>query len=307
MTETPVAPAIIEAVRDFTRFYTAEVGLLDESLLESPFSLTEARVLYELAHNEGTSATNLVERLRLDAGYLSRVLARLDRQGLLARRRAADDGRRAELWLTAAGRAAFTALDSASISRWTHELAGLALADQERLLEALHTVRSLLGPRSAAVTLRTPRPGDMGWVIHRHGRLYALEYGWDQSFEALVAQIVAQFMEHFVPGREAAWLAELDGVVVGSVFLVRVDDEIAKLRLLYVEPSARGAGVGQRLVDECIRFARTAGYRKIVLWTNSVLTAARRLYQRNGFVLTGSEVHESFGTTLTGESWERSV
>ncbi len=297
----------IAIVRRFNRFYTKQIGLLGESYLETPFSLTEARVLYELAHRERPSATELARELGLDAGYLSRILRGFERRRLLTRTRSRSDARQSHLALTARGRAAFAPLDVRSREDIGALLARLGSAEQRRLIDAMRTIESLLGgaPESkASYVLRPHQPGDMGWVVHRHGALYAEEHGFDERFESLVAGVVAKFVERYDPRRERCWIAEKDGEIVGSVFLVRRSRSVAQLRLLLVEPKARGLGIGERLVTECVRFARQAGYRKITLWTNSVPRAARRLYQAAGFRRVRREKHRSFGRELVGETWE---
>jgi DNA-binding MarR family transcriptional regulator/GNAT superfamily N-acetyltransferase len=301
---TPSDP--VAAVRRFTRFYTSRLEVLREDLLDSAFSLTEARVLYELATRDRPTAADLGRELALDAGYLSRILKRFEEGGLLARTRSARDGRQAHLVLTAAGRAAFAPLNARSRAQVGGLLAGLSAPDRDRLVAAMRVIEGLLDPDPAppSYILRPHRPGDMGWIVHRHGALYAQEYGWDETFEALVAGIAAEFIRDFDPGRERAWIAEKDGEIVGSVLLVRQSDEVAKLRLLYVEPQARGLGIGRHFVDECIRFARAAGYRRLTLWTNDVLHAARALYAKAGFTLAKTEPHRSFGQDLVGEFWE---
>ncbi|WP_046862596.1 bifunctional helix-turn-helix transcriptional regulator/GNAT family N-acetyltransferase [Microvirga massiliensis] len=297
---------LVERVRRFTRFYTRRLGTLEESLLGSQFSLAEARVLYELATRDGPAATEIGQALGLDAGYLSRILRRFETRGLIERLRSREDGRRSHLSLTQAGREAFGLLNDASRSQVSGLLAPLSLAEQSRLVEAMATVESLLEPKTAPPTylLRPHRPGDIGWIVHRHGALYAQEYDWDERFEALVAEIAASFIKDFDPKRERSWIAEIDGEIVGSVILVKASDEVAKLRLLYVEPKARGLGIGRHLVDECVRFARAAGYRRIMLWTNDVLHAARHIYKTAGFRLIATEQHHSFGHDLVGETWE---
>jgi DNA-binding MarR family transcriptional regulator len=297
----------VAAVRRFNRFYTRQIGVLDEHLARGPFSLTEARVLYELAHHDGTTATALGAELGLDAGYLSRILARFARQGLLDRRRSGADWRRAELALTVRGRSAFGRLDAAS----QHDVGGLAGAlsppRRSRLVAAMRTIEELLGAPAALparCVLRNHRPGDMGWVVERHGAVYAAEYGWGERFEALVAEIVARFIRHERRETERCWIAECEGERVGCVFLVRKTATVAQLRLLLVEPEARGLGLGRRLVGECTRFARRAGYRKIVLWTNSVLAAARHLYREEGYRLVARERHTDLGTDPAFEVWE---
>jgi DNA-binding MarR family transcriptional regulator/GNAT superfamily N-acetyltransferase len=301
---TPSDP--VAAVRRFTRFYTSRLEVLREGLLDSAFSLTEARVLYELATRDRPTAADLGRELALDAGYLSRILKRFEEGGLLARTRSESDGRQAHLVLTAAGRAAFAPLDARSRAQVGGLLAGLSAPDRDRLVAAMRVIEGLLDPDPAppSYILRPHRPGDMGWIVHRHGALYAQEYGWDETFEALVAGIAAEFIRDFDPRRERAWIAEKDGEIVGSVLLVRQSDEVAKLRLLYVEPQARGLGIGRHFVDECIRFARAAGYRRLTLWTNDVLHAARALYAKAGFTLAKTEPHRSFGQDLVGEFWE---
>jgi len=302
-------PRRVEAVRRFNRFYTKKIGVLHEGLLNSPFSLTEARVVYELAHHEPTTATHLARELELDPGYLSRILRRLQQRGLIRRRRSDADGRQVLLSLTARGHAAFSEIDAASRNEIEAMLRELSLAEQDRLLQAMQTIESLLAAPAehrAPYILRPHQPGDMGWVVHRHGVLYNREYGWDETFEALVAEIVAAFIRDYDPRRERCWIAEKDGENVGSVFLVKHPERegVAKLRLLLVEPHARGLGIGRRLVQECTRFARQAGYRKITLWTNSVLVAARRIYEQEGYRLVHTEPHHSFGHDLISETWE---
>ena len=299
--------ARVNAVRRFNRFYTRRIGALREGLLHSRHSLTEARVLFELANREEPTATDLSRELGLDPGYLSRTLARLEEQGLVARVRSERDGRRRLLSLTPDGVEAFSLLDSRSREEVAEMLGGLSEGDQRRLLEAMRTVEGIFVDSlkfSEPFVLRAHEPGDMGWVVHRHGALYAREYGWDESFEALVARIVADFVEGYDPAKERCWIAEMGGERVGCVFLVKASDAVAKLRLLLVEPEARGLGLGNRLVEECIRLARNRGYEKLTLWTNSVLDAARRIYEEHGFVLVDEEEHHSFGHDLVGQTWE---
>ena len=294
-------------VRRFNRFYTQKIGVLAEGFLRTPFSLTEGRVLYELAHREDTTASAIASDLGLDPGYLSRILSSFMRQRLIGKSAAEHDGRKSLLRLTEKGQKAFAQLNSES----RHEIAGmlssLAAADQARLLEAMRTIETLLVAQpehGAAYVLRPPEPGDMGWVVQRQGVLYAQEYGWDSQFEALAARIVADFVQNFDAKRERCWIAEREGENVGSVFVVKKSKSVAKLRLLHVEPGARRLGIGNRLVEECIRFARGAGYKKLTLWTNDVLHAARRIYIRNGFQLAKEEKHHSFGHDLVGQFWE---
>jgi len=303
--DTPLDTRVV-AVRRFNRFYTRQIGLLRDGYLDSPFSLTAARVLYELAHRPTLSATELARDLNLDPGYLSRLLRGFERQQLLVRTPSTADGRRSLLSLTRHGQSVFAPIETRSRDEVGTMLKGLAPADQTRLVGAMHVIESLLGPApspKAPYLLRPPQPGDMGWVVHRHGAVYAQEYGWDERFEALVAGIVAKFVERHDPRRERCWIAERDGEVVGSVFVVKRSKTVAQLRLLLVEPSARGLGIGARLVDECVRFARQMGYRRITLWTNSILVAARHIYQQAGFRLVGRERHRSFGHDLVGEIW----
>ena len=297
----------VSAIRRFNRFYTKHIGVLRERHLDSPFSLTEVRVLYELAHRDGLTASTLGRELALDSGYLSRILRSFEQRGLIEKTRSESDARKTHLRLTDNGRTAFAPLDS----RANEEIAALVERvhpdDRRRLSEAMRTIERVLVPgaeASRSYLIRTHQPGDIGWVVYRHGVLYAREYGWDERFEALVAQIVAEFVQNFDARRERCWIAEQNGERVGSVFLVRKTDAIAKLRLLLVEPKARGLGIGHRLVEECIRFARQAGYERITLWTNSVLHAARRIYQEAGFTLVSEEPHAMFGKDLVGQTWE---
>lgn len=302
----------IDAVRRFNRFYTKHIGVLQETLLESGYSLAESRVLYELARREETTASQLASDLGLDAGYLSRILKHFDERGLLRRKASTSDGRQMLISLSAKGRKAFQPLNSGAKRQVADMLATLQDAEQERLTRCMNTIEKLLRPEADQTTqafyvLRSHRPGDMGWVVHRHGAIYAAEYGWDETFEALVAEICASFIRNLDSKRERCWIAERDGEVIGSVFLVRESDEVAKLRLLLVEASARGLGLGRKLVAECIDFARQAGYKKVTLWTNDVLTAARHIYEQAGFKLIREERHHSFGHPLTGQNWELEI
>ena len=300
--------AAVATVRHFNRFYTQRIGVLHEGLLESPFSLTEVRVLYELAQRDRLTATDLARDLGLDAGYLSRILRNFQRRRLITRRPAPADRRRSLLSLTAAGRRAFAPLDARASDEVADALSALSSAEQARLVEAMQTIERLLLPDGRAAprsfVLRPPEPGDFGWVVHRHGAIYGREYGWGEAFEGLTAEIVARFIRKFDAQRERCWIAEADGDRVGSVFLVRQSKTVARLRLLLVEPEARGMGIGTRLVEACIRFARQAGYRRITLWTNEVLYAARRIYEKAGFRLVHAERHEAFGEHNVGETWE---
>ncbi|AZO06710.1 MULTISPECIES: bifunctional helix-turn-helix transcriptional regulator/GNAT family N-acetyltransferase [unclassified Mesorhizobium] len=297
----------IDTVRAFNRFYTRQIGLLDEGLLKSPFSLTEARVLYELAHRDGLVASDLVRDLGLDPGYVSRLLKKFEERGLVEREASEADARRSSIALTPAGRQAFAPLNQDSHDQVRALLDRLPPVDQERLVNAMRTVQDLLGegpePKVPYI-LRPLQVGDIGWVTRRQGMLYTEEYGWDGTYEALVAEILAEFVKKFDPKWERAWIAEREGEVVGSVFVVRKSSEVAKLRLLYVEPSARGLGIGRRLVDECIAFARAKGYKTLTLWTNDILGSARRIYQAAGFQLVDEERHHSFGKDLVGQTWD---
>jgi DNA-binding MarR family transcriptional regulator/N-acetylglutamate synthase-like GNAT family acetyltransferase len=300
----------LEAIRRFNRLYTRQIGVLNEGLLNSSFSLTEVRVLYELANNGSTTATELGNKLGLDAGYLSRILRRFQDNGLIARAPAESDARQMVLSLTDKGRREFEPLDKASNAEVDSMLAKMSDEEQRQLLGAMQRIERLLNldpPDNGPFVLRTHQPGDMGWVVHRHGVLYAQEYGWDERFEALVAEIAAEFVQNFDPKRERCWIAERDGEIVGSVFLVKKDDEVAKLRLLLVEPKARGLGIGKRLVDECVRFAKQVGYKKITLWTQSNLTAARHIYEETGFQLVSQQKHKSFGKELVAETWDKNL
>lgn len=297
----------VARVRAFNRFYTQKIGVLDEGLLDSPFSLTEVRLLWELAHRGDATAGDLARTLNLDAGYVSRLLAGFRRRGLIARQVSTTDRRRRQLALTRRGARAFAPLDRRAHDEVAAELTRLAAGERRQLLQALRTVESLLGRgdgRVAPYLLRSHRHGDIGWVVSRHGALYFEEYGWDATFEALVAEIAAKFLRNFDPQREHCWIAERDGVPLGSVFCVAQSRRVAKLRLLLVEPAARGSGLGSALVAECIRFARAAGYHTLTLWTNDVLVAARHIYERFGFRLVREERHASFGHDLVGQYWE---
>lgn len=296
----------ITAVRRFNRFYTQRIGVLSEAYLDTPYSLTECRVVYALAHRDGATASWLGQELGLDAGYLSRILRDFERQGLIVRSMSLQDGRQSLISLTPAGREAFEPLDRASHREIGKMLAPLAESDQDRLVGAMRLVASLLGEeqeRRPAFILRPHRPGDMGWVTQRHGALYTEEYGLNHQMEAYVAEVVAKFLREFDPVREHCWIAEQDGAPIGSVFIVKESDAVARLRLLLVEPRARGLGVGRRLVEECVSFARRAGYREITLWTHSILTAARRIYGSVGFAIVETETHDEFGPELVGETW----
>jgi len=302
----------IAAVRRFSRFYTRQLGLLQESLVDTPYSLTEARVLYELAHREPTTASALAAALDLDHGYLSRILRRFGDAKLLTKKPAPGDARQSLVAITAKGRKAFAPLNRNSHDQVAGLLGRLGDAEQARVIAAMENIENLLQPsapetRAPMILLRPHRPGDMGWVTSANAALYAQEYGWDISYEALVAKITAEFIETFDPVRERCWIAEMDGERVGSVFCVRKTDAIAKLRLLIIDPKARGLGLGKRLVDECMRFARESGYTRMTLWTQSNLFAARAIYAKAGFELVAEDPHHSFGVDLIGETWERDL
>jgi DNA-binding MarR family transcriptional regulator/GNAT superfamily N-acetyltransferase len=295
----------IDAVRQFNRLYTKIVGVLDENMLDSPYSLTEIRVLFELSQRPTMAVTALRRTLGLDPGYLSRLLARFEADGLVIRERSTEDGRAQLAALTAAGKDVFQSLDGKSSDQVRQLLSGFTEENQRRLVQAMDVIRVQLGerPRPETVTLRPPGAGDFGWIIHRHGVLYSQEYGFDTTFEGLTAKVVAGYLESHDPEREAAWIAEVHGEPAGSVFCVRKDDHIAKLRLLLVEPSTRGFGVGSKLVKECVNFARTAGYRAMELFTVDVLHAARRIYQHEGFRLIDEDKLHIWGKDLTGQTW----
>lgn len=299
----------IDTVRTFNRFFTRRIGVLREGLLHSPYSLTESRIIFELAHRDTLTASDLISELGLDGGYLSRILHKLEQQSLLEKTRSEEDGRQRLLSLTEAGKEVFALLDTRSQEEIGELLGELSEAEQLRLVSAMQTIEGILsrGPtglkHADPFFLRQHEPGDMGWVIGQHGRLYSREYGWDESFEALVAQICADFLKTYDPEKERCWLAEMQGETVGSVFCVKASDKVAKLRLLLVDPKARGLGLGSRLVDECIRFAKRTGYKTLTLWTNDVLTQARQIYEQKGFKLVEEEAHHSFGHDLVGQNW----
>lgn len=294
----------VDAVRRFNRFYTRRVGALRAGLAGSPYPLPQARVLYELGQRGEATASELGAELDLDLGYLSRLVQSLRRQGLLQGEPSKEDARRVRLSLSAKGRKAYQQLDERSREEVAGMLHQLPAPQQQRLVGALQAVEAVLERKDKPVSLREHRPGDIGWVVHAHGRFYAEEYGWDERFEALVAEIAAAFVQNFDRKRERCWIAEMDGEPVGSVFVVKDTKTTAKLRLLIVDPKARGRGLGKRLVEECIRFAREKGYRRLALWTQSNLAAARRIYRAAGFRKVKEEKHASFGVKLTGEYWE---
>lgn len=302
-----VAPWKIDAVRAFNRFYTKRIGLLQRRLLDSPHSLTEARILYEVAHHKNLAATDLIDSLGIDPGYLSRILRGFERNGMIKRKRSKDDGRRSLVRLSARGRTLFSALNERQSDEVAKMLERLPPEAQNDLLGSMRSIEQVLDATQSPaneVLLRPHRPGDMGWVMFMHGVLYNREYGWDDRFEALVGEIVVNFIRSFDPDRERCWIAEIEGERVGSIFLVKDTETVAKLRLLLVTPAARGMGVGKHLVNACIVAARQAGYTKLTLWTNSVLDAARHIYEATGFQMVAEEEHTSFGHSLTGQYWE---
>jgi DNA-binding MarR family transcriptional regulator/GNAT superfamily N-acetyltransferase len=298
--------ARVDAVRRFTRFYTLYAGVLHRRLLDSPYSLTEARVIYELAHHETATASELAVELGLDSGYLSRILKGFEKHGLIEKRPSENDGRASLLSLSQAGKAAFAELNARSRAETATRLERLGEAEQAEVVDAMERIQARLrapSPRRVPYILRPHRPGDMGWIVHRQAVLYSTEYGWDETFEALVARIAADFIDSFDARREYCWIAEMDGEIVGSAFVVRDSDAVAKLRMVYVEPKARGLGIGRRLVAEAVRFARLRGYTSLTLWTNDILVAARRIYEAAGFSLVKEEAHHSFGKQLIGQNW----
>jgi DNA-binding MarR family transcriptional regulator/N-acetylglutamate synthase-like GNAT family acetyltransferase len=297
----------IAAMRRFNRFYTQHLGVLQDGWLDSPFSLTEARVLYEIGQRGRATATDIARDLDLDDGYLSRILHRFQKSGLVARQTSPDDARQSLLSMTAKGRKAFAPLEERTLRQVGGILGNLSAPQQEQLVSSMQTVEALLAGRPAAaadVILRQPRPGDFGWIVARHAVVYAQEFGWTEPFEGVCAQIVADFASKQDPQHERGWIAEIDGRNVGCVMLVKDKPEVARLRLLFVEPSARGLGIGRQLTGECVRFARQSGYRRITLWTHSVLTAARHIYAEAGFQLTSSEPRRSFGQDVVSEHWD---
>jgi DNA-binding MarR family transcriptional regulator/GNAT superfamily N-acetyltransferase len=301
------ADSRVKAVRAFNRFYTRRIGVLEKGLLHSPYSLVEVRILYELAHASNLTATALEIHLGIDPGYLSRILRAFERKGLVTRKRSREDGRHIHLALTSLGRRTFTELNSRQSAEIARMLAPIPDVAQASLVTSMRGIERVLGgdpDGDRKVSLRSHRPGDMGWVMFRHGVLYSQEYKWDERFEALVGEIVVNFLRKFDSRCERCWIAELDGERAGSIFLVKDTAAVAKLRLLLVEPAARGHGIGKLLVDECIAFARKAGYQKLTLWTNSILDAARHIYETAGFRLIKEEKHTSFGNGLTGQYWE---
>ena len=313
MAQTDLSPQI-DTVRRFNRFYTRAIGVLHEGWADSPFSLTEARVLYELAHRDKPTGTVVRNSLDLDAGYLSRMLSSFEKRGLLKKTPSKNDGRQALLALTPKGAEQFAPLEARTVEQVRGMLAKLSPDAQRQLLTAMQTIETILGPAESAsivsgssYLLRPHQPGDMGWVVHRQGVLYAQEYGYDEQFEALAAELVAKFIQQYNPKRERCWIAEKDGEIVGSVFLVSNSKTVSQLRLLYVEPATRGLGIGSRLVAECVRFARQVGYKKMILWTQSELDAARHVYKKAGFRIVKRTPHHRFSKDLVAETWELSV
>lgn len=312
MPVSPLQDPDVAAIRQFNRFHTRLVGALNERMLASDYSLAQVRILYELANarpDAPPSARDLGDILQMDAGYLSRLLSGLESDGLLARTPSPENAKRLALTLTERGREVFSGLNEASAREVASLLSGLPAEARGQLTGAMARIRRLLGdmPDTRAFILRDPRPGDLGWVIHRQAALYAQEYGFDWTFEGLISEIAGTFVREFDPARERCWIAEMEGEIVGSVFVVRQDDEVAKLRMLYVDPAARGRGLGRALVEECLRFARAAGYRRMVLWTNDILVSARRIYEATGFELLEEERHHSFGQDLVGQIWGRNL
>jgi DNA-binding MarR family transcriptional regulator/GNAT superfamily N-acetyltransferase len=309
--KTPPPDVITEVAkfRHFNRMYTRYIGTLNEGLLNSDYSLAEARILYELATRTAPKASEIAEELGMDAGYLSRLLGKFERDGLLKRKTSEQDGRYAELMLTTRGKSVFKKLNALSDEQAGGVLEELAPTARMELIDCMRSIESILmkvDRSRVPYILRPHRVGDMGWVVHREGLGYAEQFGWDETFEALAAKIVSEFIANYQPARERCWIAEVDGQNVGHIFLVKhpTQPDTAKLRLLFVEPSARGMGLGDALVKECVRFARSAGYRKVILWTQSILTAAHRIYERAGFRLVKEEPHHSFGKDLVGQEWE---
>ncbi|AMN40946.1 bifunctional helix-turn-helix transcriptional regulator/GNAT family N-acetyltransferase [Rhodoplanes sp. Z2-YC6860] len=297
----------VAAVRRFNRFYTQHLGVLNDGFLDSPFSLTQARVLYEIRERHSSTATDIGRDLGLDAGYLSRLLAQFEKSRLIRKERSPSDGRQSFLSITAMGRKAMDHLERRTVRQVGDVLHRLSDPEQDRLVQAMRSVERMMALASkteSEIVLREPRPGDLGWIVARHATLYLQEYGWAGNFEAICAQIVADFGMKFDPARERCWIAEMNGENVGSVFLVKDTDEIARLRLLLVDPVARGRGLGTRLTAECVRFAQARGYRRITLWTHSILTPARHIYAKAGFTLTSSEKKKSFGKDVVSEIWD---
>jgi DNA-binding MarR family transcriptional regulator/N-acetylglutamate synthase-like GNAT family acetyltransferase len=296
-----------EAIRRFNRFYTRQIGALREHLLQAEFSLSESRILYELGTSAGLTSAELCQMLGLDAGYLSRIISGFEKKGLISKTRSPSDARALLIQLTNAGKAVLASLEQAAREEVMAMLQDMPESRQEQLTQAMQQVQSLLADNDSSYLLRDPRAGDMGTVVQQQAELYTREYGWNSEFEALVAEIVARFLREFDPSGERCWIAEKDGKVIGSVFVVRHDESTAKLRMLYVDASARGLGIGNRLVEETLRFARQAGYKRMILWTTSILTDARKLYQRAGFQLVEEEPVHSFGKDLVSQTWAKDL
>lgn len=304
----PGLTTVAGKVRAFNRFYTRTIGVLQPKLLDSRFSLTEARILYEIAHQDQPTSAAIADLLGLDRGYLSRTLGNLVEHGIVRRTRSATDKRESLLSLTAAGKREVARLDQLSHDAVSRQVQALSSTQRSQLMHAMGIIESLLGqgnPAAPPFVIRTHRPGDLGWIIERHGAVYHEEYGWDGKFEGLVAEVVAKFVARFDPRRERCWIAERNGERIGSIMLVNKSATVGKLRLLLVEPSARGLGLGKALVEECLSFARQTGYRKVELWTNSVLDAARHIYEQAGFTLVSEDPHQQFGHGLVGQTWEK--
>ena len=303
--------AHIAAVRRFSRFYSRRLGMLQDAFLQTSFSLAEARVLFELAHRDKPTASEVADALGIDRGYLSRILRGFTERGLVAKSSSRQDGRQSLLALTARGRASFAAINQRSQDDVATMLATLSWPDQERVVAAMGAIERLIGAQDAkpqpAYVLRPPRTGEMGWVVARHAVLYGQEYGWSEKFEGLCAEIVAQMIERFDPARDRHMIADIDGEPVGSAFVVKDADDVARLRLLLVEPKVRGLGIGKRLVDECVAFARAAGYARMTLWTHSCLAAAREIYRKAGFEKIAEQPHDEWGVAVVGETWERDL
>lgn len=297
----------IHDFRQFNRFFTRQIGVLQKDLLHSSYSLTEARIIFELAHKRNLTASDLGNALGLDSGYLSRILYKFEKQGLIEKIRSDNDGRQRLINLTSKGQTVFSSLDHRSNGEISEMLGKLNETSRTRLIDAMHTIEDIFNHSfkyAKPFYLRHHEPGDMGWIIRQHGLLYHQEYNWDVSFEALVAQICADFIHHYDHQKERCWVAQMHNELVGSIFCVKVSKEVAKLRLLLVSPKARGLGLGTRLVKECIRFAKHSGYEKLTLWTNDILVAARKIYEKNGFTLVEEERHHSFGHDLVGQNWD---
>ena len=310
MVQAPTRLSTLAAgVREFTRFYTRFAGVFQRGYLGTRFSVTQARIIYEVAQNGGVTASQLAKSLGVDSGYLSRILSSFEREGLLERSRSKADGRQRPLELTSSGKREFKVLDSRSQAQIEEALRALTPGQQDELVAAMRSIERLLAcpPHDPIVLLRPPRPGDFGWVVERHGAIYAEEYGWDQTFEGLVTQIVLAFMKSADEKKQRCWVAERGGENVGCVFVTQHSDRVAQLRLLLVEPSARRSGLGRRLIEESVRFARQSGYKRIILWTNSILKDAARLYLRAGFRVVSQKKHRSFGHALVGQTWERNL